>query len=277
MELGIFSKTYEGTLEDVFFKMSKDNLHHTQFNMACIPGYESIPSAFNTQDLNEVVLLSKKYNIKIDALSGTFNMIDSNKKDLEENIIKFKNLCLIANALEIPIITLCTGSRNRESKWKWSDDNLSDKSWDTLIDTTSKILGYAKEYDVILGVETEASNIINTPERARKYLDVFKSDHLKIVMDGANLFVMEQVCDMKKTLNEAFKYLGNDICLAHAKDLAPRNGISFVAAGEGILDYKEYIKLLNESNYNGPLIMHGLSSEQVKKSSDFLRGIINDL
>ena len=54
MELGIFSKTYEGTLEDVFFKMSKDNLHHTQFNMACIPGYESIPSAFNTQDLKEV-------------------------------------------------------------------------------------------------------------------------------------------------------------------------------------------------------------------------------
>ena len=34
MQLGIFSKTYEGTLEHVFQKMEQDQLTCTQFNLS---------------------------------------------------------------------------------------------------------------------------------------------------------------------------------------------------------------------------------------------------
>ena len=77
--------------------------------------------------------------------------------------------------------------------------------------TTERIIRYAEESNVILGVETEASNIVCTPAKARKYLDAVGSPHLKVIMDGANLFRPEQVKDMRAILDEAFDLLGGDI------------------------------------------------------------------
>ena len=127
-----------------------------------------------------------------------------------------------------------------------------------------------------LGVETEASNIINTPARARKYLDAVGSPWFKIIMDGANLFCPHQVPDMKNILSEAFALLGDDIILAHAKDFTTDGGISFRAAGQGILDFPCYIELLEKAGYQGPLIMHGLSEGQVPESKKFLEGILGN-
>lgn len=271
MELGIFSKTYEGDLETVFRRIQADGLTATQFNLTTA-GLETMPLVYNKDDLDEVKRISKKYNIKLAALSGTFNMIDPDSKARNDGIKRFRVLCEIANYLNIPVISLCTGSKNPNDKWAWDDRNLKDSSWNDLLKTTKQIINYAKEYNVVLGVEPEVNNIINTPKRARKYLDIFKSKHLKIIMDGANLFIPTKVEAMQETLKEAFDYLGNDICLAHAKDLCLTSKITFVAAGEGAIDFKTYIKLLNKYNYKGPLIIHGLSETQVLDSVEFLKG-----
>lgn len=129
----------------------------------------------------------------------------------------------------------------------------------------------AMENDIILGVETEASNIINTPIKARAYLDAFPNGRLKIIMDGANLFLPEQINRQKDILTEAFELLGRDIVLAHAKDLATDEGLAFVAAGQGVLDYETYLALLKQVNYNGALILHGLEPSQVPESVAFLK------
>ena len=129
----------------------------------------------------------------------------------------------------------------------------------------------AQDNGIILGVETEASNIICTPEKARRYLDAVGSPNLKIIMDGANLFHKEEVPHMEQVLREAFDALGRDIVLAHAKDFSLTDGISFVAAGEGELDFSLYIRLLKTSGYNGPLVLHGLAVSQIEKSVAFLK------
>lgn len=98
------------------------------------------------------------------------------------------------------------------------------------METTEQILAFASNSNIILGVETEASNIINTPYKARKYLDSFKSKHLGIIMDGANLFLPSQINNMEAVLNEAFELLGKDIVLAHVKDISNGKELDFVAA-----------------------------------------------
>ncbi len=270
MELGIFSRTYETQdLETTFQQMTSQGLYHTQFNLSNA-GMDALPKSFTQEDMDRILSLSKKYKVYLDALSGTFNMIDPDVEQRKKGIEQFETQCEIASKLRIPIVTLCTGSKNPSSKWKWDDKNLLESSWQELIETTKQILVYADKYDVILGVETEASNIINTPQRARKYLDAINSPRLKIIMDGANLFLPSQVSDMHHVLKEAFQLLGKDIVLAHAKDL--QADVSFVAAGQGVLDFTYYIQLLKEYGYTGPLIMHGLDVEQVKESMDYLYG-----
>lgn len=271
MKLGIFSKTYDGKLEEVFHKMANDGIRYTQFNLASA-GLETMPLHYDDKQLRHIKEQAEQYHIVMQALSGTFNMIDPDLAKREDGIRRFAILCDIANYMNIPIITLCTGSKNTLNKWKWHDDNTGTEAWQDLIDTTKRILPIAEKYHLILGIETEVSNIIHSPVLARKYLDTFHSDYLKIIMDGANLFNSAQIDNMQVTLENAFRLSGKDICLAHAKDLAKSQDISFVAAGQGILDYDIYIQLLRRYNYDGVLIMHGLSEQQVHESKSFLEG-----
>ncbi len=274
MKLGIFSRTYEiSDLEETYKRMTAEGIYHTQFNFSNA-GIPTLPESISDKDMERIRTLTEKYGITIDALSGTFNMIAPDMEERKNGCKQFETQCRLAQELNIPIVSLCTGSKHPNNKWKWHDDNLKPSSWDDLMRTTEEIISYAEKYNVVLGVETEASNIVCTPELARKYLDDTGSENLKIIMDGANLFRPEQVKDMTAVLDHAFELLGKDIVLAHAKDFSLDGELAFVAAGEGILDFKHYIQLLKQYKYDGALIMHGLSEEQVATSKKFLEGIM---
>ena len=274
MNIGIFSKTYENcTLEETFQKLNRDGIHHIQFNFASA-GLSPLPETISLEIIHKIKTLAKQYSIYLDILTGTFNMIDPDINERNKAISQFELQCKAAHDLDIPIVSLCTGSRNPDSKWKWHDDNLSEEAWYDLIDTTKQIIKFAEKYNVILGVETEASNIINTADKARQYLDEINSPYLKIIMDGANLFHPGQKQPMKETLDYAFKVLSKDIVIAHAKDFSYDGSLKFVAAGEGELDFAYFIGLLKQSGYDGSIIMHGLSEQQIPASKQFLERIL---
>lgn len=276
MELGVFSRTYEiSDLEETYNRMTSQGIYHTQLNLSNA-GMPIFPNDINEKRIDDIKRLSNQYRITLDALTGTFNMIDPEEAARKKGCAQFEIQCKIARLLNIPIVSLCTGSKNPESKWKWHDDNKKQSSWDDLMRTTYQILKYAEDNHIVLGIETEASNIINTPEKARRYLDAIGSDHIKIIMDGANLFRSEQGSEMEKVLQGAFDLLGKDIALAHAKDVYFHGGMEFAAVGEGELDFKYYISLLNQVGYQGPLIMHGLSEAQIPSSLKFLKEIMTN-
>ena len=74
-----------------------------------------------------------------------------------------------------------------------------------------------------------------------------------------------------KILDEAFALLGEDIALAHAKDLDQDGQAGHLAAGTGLLDYDQYLGLLKESGYDGAVVLHGLSEAQVPFCTNFLQ------
>ncbi len=274
MQLGTMTKTYQrDTLEEIFQALVADGLHVAQLNLAS-DGMDTMPAGIDEGRLLEIQRLAKQYAIDICCLSGTFNMIDPDEEARAEGCRRFDTLCAIAKRLGAPVISLCTGSKNPKSKWVWHDDNDSPQAWEDLLRTTEKILKSAEKHPVYLGVEIEASNVVNTPQRARKYMDAFSGSRLKILMDGANLFIPERVAHMKETLDEAFALVGRDIVLAHAKDLASSAELAFVAAGEGVLDFNRYLALLKQYGYDGALIMHGLSEAQVQSSARYLLGMM---
>ena len=274
MDISVFSRTYEyKDLDESFSRIKAHGIGHTQLNFSNA-GLPTLPENIGSNDLARIKEKAAEYGLVMDALTGTFNMIDPDEDARKAGCRQFKLQCEAAKELGIPIVSLCTGSKSPKGKWTWDDANLEQKSWDDLMRSTDEIIRYAEDNGIILGVETEASNVINTPDKARKYLDSVGSPNLKIIMDGANLFRPEEVSRMDEVLEYAFAVLGKDIVSAHAKDLALKSGMSFVAAGEGQLNFELYVKLLKQYGYNGPLIMHGLSEEQVPKSKAFLEGIL---
>jgi sugar phosphate isomerase/epimerase len=130
----------------------------------------------------------------------------------------------------------------------------------------------AEEHAVTLAFEPETNNVVDSVEKGRRLLDEMRSPCLKVVVDAANLFDAEDPARLlsrqEEILEEAFGLLGEDLLLAHAKDVKGSGEV--VAAGKGDLDYGLYLKHLSEAGYRGPLLMHGLAEEEVEGSLAFL-------
>lgn len=215
--------------------------------------------------------------IQIVALSGTYNMIDPEIQRREAGLRKLRYVATQCKPLGTSVITLCTGSRDPQSMWRAHPDNNSTSAWKDLVESMNLALEVAEEFNVILAFEPEVSNVIDSAQKARRLLDEMKSPYLKVVMDGANIFHKGELSKMREILDEAFALLGKDIVLAHAKDLDRDGHAGNLAAGTGLLDYDQYIGLLNEVGYDGAIVLHGLSEEQVPFCVNFLQEKIDTL
>ena len=76
---------------------------------------------------------------------------------------------------------------------------------------------------------------------------------------------------MQEVLEEAFKLLGSDIVLAHAKDLDKDGEAGHVAIGRGRLDYRYYMELMKRSGFEGSIILHALKPEEARDRLAFVR------
>jgi sugar phosphate isomerase/epimerase len=129
----------------------------------------------------------------------------------------------------------------------------------------------ARRAGVVLAFEPEVNNVVDSAQRARRLLDEIGSPCLKVTFDAANLFHAGELPRMREVLDEAFALVGNDVVLAHAKDLDHDGDAGHKPAGHGKLDYDRYVALLHKYRFPGPLLLHGLTEAQVAGCVAFLR------
>jgi sugar phosphate isomerase/epimerase len=271
MDIGIFSKTFaRPTLGAVLDAVAEHGVHAVQFNLSCA-GVEEIPDVIAPTLVATIRQEMAARGIIMSAISGTFNMIHPDMAERQAGLRRLRTLAAACESLGTSVITLCTGTRNPESMWRSHPDNGSEDAWRDLVVSMHETAAIAEEYGVTMAFEPEVSNVIDSAQRARRLLDEIGSPYLKVVMDGANIFHQGELPHMTAILTEAFDLLGNDIALAHAKDLTEDGHAGNAAAGTGLLDYDLYVRLLHESGYTGALVLHGLSEAQTPGCIEFLR------
>lgn len=267
MYIGLMEGTIrKDTLEKTLDAVVAQEIYFLQYHVS-----EGGPS---TNRIRQVI---DDRGIKIVALSGTYNMIDPDVQKREAGLRMLRFVAEQCQALGTSVITLCTGSRDPHSMWRAHPENNSASAWKDLVHSMEKALKIAEEYEVTLAMEPEVSNVIDSAQKARRLLDEMQSHYLKVVMDGANIFHKGELPQMRKILDEAFALLGEDIVLAHAKDLDRDGEAGHLAAGTGLLDYDQYLRLLKECGYSGAVVLHGLSEKQVPYCVNFLQEKIDTL
>ena len=137
-------------------------------------------------------------------------------------------------------VALATGTRNRESMWHAHPDNATPAAWAEAVAALREAAAIGAEHGVKVAFEPEVNNVVDSARKARRVLDAVGSPHLKVVLDGANVFHAGELGAMAATLDEAFALLGGDIALAHAKDLDGDGDAGHLPAGYGLLDYDCY-------------------------------------
>ena len=271
MQIGIFTRTFpRPTLSETLETVVAHGLSSVQFGFDDI-GLAEMPDQIDPALCDTIRQEFAAQGIRMAALSGTWNMIHPDLAERQAGVRRLGVLAANCARLGTNVITLCTGTRNASSMWRPHPDNQSADAWRELTATMAQALPLAEAHNVILGVEPEVSNVIDSAERARRLLDEMKSPNLKIVMDGANLFHHGELPRMSEILDHAFELLGDDIIIAHAKDLVRDGEAGNVAAGTGLLDYERYLRLLDATGRDLPILLHSLSEQQAKSSVAFLR------
>lgn len=270
MRLGIFAKTFQRPSVEMIFKaVAVHSLDCVQFNLSCA-GLSSMPEAVAATTLDRIRAAAQAPGVEIAAVSGTYNMIHPDVPVREQGLRRLRTLAAACKGMGTRVITLCTGTRDAQDMWRRHPDNDSTEAWADLLQAMERALLIAEEEQITLAFEPEHANVVNSAKRGRALLNELCSPHLKVVMDGANL--IDPGGDQKRVLEEAFELLGEDIIIVHAKDRSPDGG--FCAAGQGILDYRHYLNLLQNGAYHGPLILHGLGENEVDASLGMLRTIL---
>jgi sugar phosphate isomerase/epimerase len=270
MRLGIFAKTFpRPTVEDVFDAVRAAGFQCVQFNFACA-GLPTLPEEVGEDLAERIVAAAEARGIELVAVSGTFNTIDPDLRKRQDGLRLLRRLIEVAERMRVPLVTLCTGTRDPDNMWKRHPDNDTPAAWQDLVESIQWVLGETATSRVALGIEPEVANVIDSAVKCRRLLDEIGSPRLKVVMDGANLFHQGELSRMREVLDESFELLGPDIALTHAKDLARDGEAGDRAAGTGVLDYDRYLALLRTAGYNGPLVLHGLREDEVAGSVKFL-------
>jgi sugar phosphate isomerase/epimerase len=269
--IGIFAKTFpRPTPEENLDAVRRHGLGVVQYNMACA-GLPSLPERITPGLARRIDAAASSRGIALAAVSGTFNMIDPVRERREAGLRRLGELAGACALLGTDVITLCTGTRDPDDMWRGHPANARPDAWADLLTAMERAVAVAEEHDLRLAVEPETANVVDSPARARRLLDELRSPRLKIIIDPANLFRVEDLPRQRAVLDAAFDLLGPDIVLAHAKDVRVVGGaVRHVAAGTGLLDYPHYLALLRHLPV--PLIVHGLAEAEVGAALAFLRG-----
>ncbi len=271
MQVGIMSSHIaRPTMEETLDAILGHDIRHLQFNLGSLNVQGSLSDKLAKAPA--VWAETEKRGMVIAALGGTVNMVDPDEEKRQEAIEYLKSLISACDPMGTSVIATCTGSRDSESMWRKHPDNEKEEAWQVLHNTLEQVLPVAEAAGVTIAFEPEVNNVANTAKKSRRLIDEMGSANLKVVIDAANLFGEGELPRMTEILDEAFELLGDHIAIAHGKDLDRDGDAGHLAAGTGKLDYAHYVSLLCGLPFDVPVILHGLSEDQVDASAAMLRG-----
>jgi sugar phosphate isomerase/epimerase len=272
MRLGIFAKTFPGSIPlTVLRAVRAAGYEVTQFNMACA-GLPSMPDDIPTETLDAIRAAVTETGVAITALSGTYNMIHPDIAVREAGLRRLGVVLDAASALGIPLVTLCTGTRDPLDQWAHHKDNAAPEAWSDLLIELEKAVALAEAAGVDLGIEPEQANVVTSAEDGQRLVAAIGSERIRFVLDPANLFEIADRDTARAVVADAVEQLAGRIAMAHAKDRNPDG--SFATAGTGIVDFPDFFARLRQAGFDGPVVTHGLSAEEAPGVARYLAGLL---
>lgn len=272
MQLGIFAKTFTGTdPRQVLSAVRDSGFATTQFNLACV-GLPSMPDAVAPETISAIQAASAGAGVSLAALSGTYNMAHPDKSVRERGLKRLGVVIETAAVLQIPLVTLCTGSRHTQDQWMHHPDNALPSAWADMAAEMEKALELAERHDVDLGIEPEQANIVTSAADAVRLIGEMGSRRLRIVLDPANLFEQATPAEVSDIVARAIDISAGYVTMAHAKDRYADG--RFATAGQGIVDFPAFIDGLRVTGFDGALVTHGLTADEAPAVARFLSDLI---
>ncbi|WEK49086.1 MAG: sugar phosphate isomerase/epimerase [Candidatus Kaistia colombiensis] len=272
MRLGIFAKTFSGNDPlTVLAAVKAAGYDAAQFNMACA-GLPAMPDVIPADTIASIRDAVARTGVELVALSGTYNMIHPDIAVREAGMRRLGVMLDAARQLGIPLVTLCTGTRDPDDQWAHHPDNPTPEAWADLLTEMAKAVGLAEAAGVDLGIEPEQANVVTSADDGRRLVEAIGSARIRFVLDPANLFEVADRDTARTVVAEAVELLAGRIAMAHAKDRNPDG--SFATAGTGVVDFPDLLARLEAVGFDGSVVTHGLSAAEAPGVARYLSGLL---
>ncbi|MCU0911140.1 MAG: sugar phosphate isomerase/epimerase [Rhodobacteraceae bacterium] len=269
MRLGVFAKTFPGTDPGtVMTAAAGAGFSGVQYNMAC-SGLPPMPDRIAPATASEVGAAARARGLRVFAVSGTWNMIHPDPVERAAGQRRLEGIAARAALMGTDLVTLCTGTRDPQDQWRHHPGNALPDAWHDLRSEMVRAVETAERHDILLGIEPEMANVVNSAAAARLLIDEVGSDRLRIVLDPANLFEIASRDTQRALVSQAVDLLADRIVMGHAKDRTPEGG--FCAAGQGVVDFDHFLGALHRAGFDGPIVAHGQTAAESPAVAAYLK------
>ena len=199
----------------------------------------------------------------------------------EETRLQAQELCKKSLALADEIGACCcvniAGSRSADGWYYPHPDNLTEETFDMIVEVVRDIIDAVKPVRTFYALETMSWIFPDSPESYFRLMKAIDRDRLGVHFDPVNM-----ICSPNRFFNNAaflrdcFEQLGPYVKSCHAKDIALGARMTVhldeVRPGLGALDYKTFLRELERWAPKAPLMIEHLETEEeYALATDFIR------
>jgi len=257
-------------VEELAVKISKQGYSYIQLALAkAVAGIDTSLGKLSPGMGNYIRDVFRKENVEIAVLGCYINpihpSIDERRKDLE----RFKEHIRFARDFGCSIVGTETGSLKAGGSSDY--DNESEEAFETFMESLRDLVSEAEKFGVIVGIEGGKNEVVTTPQRMKRVLDLIPSNNLQVIYDPTNYISPSNWEDQDQIIKEAFELFGDRMVAVHGKDFVVENNIiRTVPAGTGKLNYELILKLLKEKKPYIHILIEDIKEEYMDGAMRFI-------
>ena len=179
---------------------------------------------------------------------------DDEKRTLGTNLIK--DAVDFAVDIGIRIVQLASYDEYYEEQ--------NDRTRELFYQSLEEVVEYAAGRGICLAFETMDTELIDSIEKAMKYVHRINSPYLQVYPDVGNITAMG------KDIAEDFLSGTGHIVAIHLKDTKP-GIVREIPYGEGIVDFKEFFKVIDKMNYKGLFVAEMWATDDEQASIEYIK------
>ncbi len=205
--------------------------------------------------------------ITVHSLGVYTNLIHPDPAERGANLDYFETMMKLGAAMDVRCFVTESGHyHDPDGPEPRIPLNFQDATWTTMLDTFGDLARRAAKYDATILLEPMHRSFFASAKRLRCFIEELGSPRVRALLDPANLIEVND-------LPEMFQQLGPYIDCMHAKDrkLHVDRG---VAAGQGDVDYPEFVTLAARHAPRAPLVLEYVGPNDYQQALSHLKNAI---
>lgn len=280
MNIGIrLHDTAEGTLSQrlSFAKAQGFSCAHLAMSKAVQGFAMNDAPRLLTKELAETVRSAfSQANMQCAVLGCYLNLVNRDEEALQKNLDIYHAHLRFGTLIGAQVVgtetPLAKGTAFSEPAWE------SEEAFQCFMKNLKTVVRWAEEENAVLAIEPVYRDVISTPERAERMLNLIASDHLRIILDAVNLIAPAKVDQADAIIADAIRRLGDKVSVLHLKDYTginpDGNGLACAACGLGHMRYNELLAFGREKNL--PMTLENTMPENAQAAREYLEGIARE-